>query len=162
MRNSLWCLVIISLFFSACDANRVFDEYQSVPKNWNKNNVISFTYQPQDTLKPQNLFVNLRNNNDYKFSNLFLLVEMNYPNGTVTKDTLEYEMTKPNGEFLGTGFSDVKENKLWFKENFVFENSGEYQIKVQQAMRKNGSVKGVENLEGITDVGFRVETIQNK
>ena len=28
-------------------------------------------------------------------------------------------------------------------------------------MRENGQIKGVENLEGITDIGFRIEIPQN-
>ena len=145
----------------SCDSNRVFDEYNTVPNSWNKDKVVSFNYETQDTLKPYNLFVNIRNNNNYKYSNLYLLVELNYPNGKSTKDTLEYLMAKSNGELLGAGFSDVKENKLWFKEKFTFLESGSYQINIQHAMRENGVVKGVENLEGITDVGFRVESIQS-
>jgi gliding motility-associated lipoprotein GldH len=157
MQNKFWCLLLIGFIVSSCDSNRIFDEYKTVPNEWNKNNIISFSFKPQDSLKQYNLFVNIRNNNTYKYSNLFLLVELNYPNGKTTKDTLEYVMAKPNGKLLGEGFSDIKENKLWFKENFIFSEDGTYQINIQHAMRKNGNVKGIENLEGITDVGFRVE-----
>ena len=53
-----------------------------------------------------------------------------------------------------------KENKLWYKgfdQPFIFNEEGEYQVNIQHAMRENGSVEGVNNLEGITDIGFRVE-----
>jgi gliding motility-associated lipoprotein GldH len=66
-------------------------------------------------------------------------------------------MAKPNGELLGSGFTDIKENKLWYKEGIVFNESGEYTINIQHAMRENGKVNGVVNLEGITEVGFRIE-----
>ncbi len=157
MRTNFWCLILISVLLSSCDSNRVFDEYSTVPNTWNKDDVIVFNFETQDTIEAYNLFVNIRNNNDYKYSNLFLLVELNYPNGKSIKDTLEYLMAKPNGELLGTGFSDIKENKLWFKENFIFPEKGNFEINIQHAMRENGVVKGVENLEGITDIGFRVE-----
>ena len=88
---------------------------------------------------------------------MFLIVEMNFPNGKVIKDTLEYQMAYPNGELLGTGFTDVKENKLWYKEQVVFEETGEYTVNIQHAMRENGKVNGDINIEGITDVGFRIE-----
>jgi gliding motility-associated lipoprotein GldH len=103
------------------------------------------------------MFINLRNNNDYNYSNLFLIVETNFPNGKGYRDTLEYMMTKPSGEFLGTGFSDLKENKLWYREGVVFEESGEYQVNIQHAMRRSGDVEGIQSLEGITDVGLRIE-----
>lgn len=158
MRSRLVFVVMICFgVFISCDSNRVFDEYKSVPNKWHKDSIINFNITPPDTISNYNLFVNLRNTNEYKFSNLFLIVEMNFPNGKVIKDTLEYRMAKPNGEFLGEGFSDIKENKLWYKEGVVFNESGEYKVNIQHAMRMNGEVQGVENLEGITDIGFRIE-----
>ena len=148
------------ILMSSCDSNRVFDAYQSVPNQWHKDSLISFKVTPPDSIKPYNLFVNIRNTNTYKFSNLYLIVEMVYPHGKTTKDTLEYLMAKPNGELLGKGTTDIKENKLWYKghENpFVFKESGDYKINIQHAMRNNGDVNGVDKLEGITDVGFRIE-----
>jgi len=162
MRNNFWCLLSLLLIgFTSCDSNRVFDEYQSVPNTWHKDSVITFNITSPDSLKPYNLFVNVRNTSDYKYSNLFLIVEMNFPNGKGVKDTLEYVMAKPNGAFLGTGFTDVKENKFWYKESVVFSEDGEYKVNIQHAMRENGSIKGVENLEGITDIGFRIEQTQS-
>jgi len=156
MRNSVLFLLLVVLLAS-CDSNRVFDKYKSVPNKWHKDSIINFKIHPPDTLNAYNLYINLRNNNNYKYSNLFLIVEMKFPHGKTLKDTLEYKMAKPNGEFLGTGFAEVKENKLWYKENVVFNESGEYIVKIQQAMRENGKANGVVNLEGITDVGFRIE-----
>ena len=87
---------------------------------------------------------------------------MVFPHGKTITDTLEYRMADPTGKFLGTGLTDVKENKLWYKEGVIFNEEGTYDVKIQQAMRENGKVNGVIDLEGITDVGFRVEKINNK
>lgn len=160
--KSTWVIVILAVFLSSCDSNRVLDEYKSVPNEWQKDSIISFKVNPPDSIKPYNLFVNIRNTNDYKFSNLFLIIEMVYPHGKTITDTLEYQMTKPNGELLGEGFTDIKENKLWYKgyeKPFKFEEIGDYKINIQQAMRNNGDINGVDNLEGITDVGFRIENV---
>ena len=163
MRDNLWCFfIILILGFTSCDSSQVFDEYKTIPTSWHKDSIVSFTVTPPDTTQYYNLFVNVRNTSDFKYSNLFLVVEMNFPNGRVVKDTLEYIMAKPTGEFLGTGFSDIKENKLWYKEGVVFNERGDYKVNVQQAMRQNGNVEGIENLEGITDVGFRIEKTQSK
>ena len=158
MRNRLFLILLVfSLVSISCDSNRIYDQYKSVPNQWHKDSVVSFKVQPPDSTNAYNLFVNLRNTNNYKYSNLFLIVEMNFPHGKVITDTLEYKMAKPNGEMLGHGFTDIKENKLWYKENVVFKEDGEYVISIQQAMRENGKVNGVINLDGITDVGFRIE-----
>ena len=163
-RTNRLVLVLLGCFIiTSCDSKAVFDEYQSVPNQWNKDSIASFKFTAPDTLNNYNLYVNLRNTDAYKFSNLFLLVELNYPNGKAVTDTLEYKMAAPNGELLGTGFSDIKENKLWyrgFKKPFKFTEEGNYTVNIQHAMRNNGEVNGVVNLEGITDIGFRVEQTQ--
>ena len=152
-----WIVLIAGIVLSSCDSNQVFDEYKTVPNQWNKDSIISFNITPPDSTKAYNLFVNIRNTSAYKYRNLFLIVDMNFPNGKVIKDTLEYEMAKPNGELLGTGFADVKENKLWYKESVIFKETGEYKVNMGPAMRKYGDVEGIDELEGVTDIGFRIE-----
>lgn len=160
-RSSSWFILVLVLFiFHACDSKQVFDEYQSLDSSWHKDSIISFKVNPPDTLNSYNLYVNIRNNNDYAYSNLQLIVALEYPNGKTIKDTLEYQMAAPNGEFLGEGFTDVKENKLWYKGYegpFIFEENGEYEVRIQHAMRENGKVNGIQNLDGIMAVGFRIE-----
>ncbi|MGB5419669.1 gliding motility lipoprotein GldH [Algibacter sp.] len=146
-----------SFILVSCDSNSVYDNYKSVPNAWHKDSIVSFKVNPPDYIKPHNLFVNLRNTNAYKYNNLFLIVEMVFPHGKTIKDTLEYRMAEPSGKLLGKGFTDIKENKLWYKEGVVFNETGEYTINIQHAMRENGKVQGVVELEGITDIGFRIE-----
>ena len=66
-------------------------------------------------------------------------------------------MALPNGQWLGKGYGSIKENKLWYKENIVFPSSGVYTLQISHAMRKNGNIEGIVDLEGITDVGFQIE-----
>lgn len=155
--NVLLWLIALGLLFVSCDSKSVYDKYKSVPNVWHKDSIVSFNITPPDSIKPYNLFINLRNTEAYKYSNLYLIVEMDFPHGKIIKDTLEYRMADPSGKLLGEGMTDIKENKLWYKEGVIFAESGDYTVKIQQAMRENGKVDGVEALEGITDVGFRIE-----
>jgi translation initiation factor 1 (eIF-1/SUI1) len=66
-------------------------------------------------------------------------------------------MTNPDGSLLGDGFTDIKESKLFYKEKVRFR--GKYKVHIKQAVRENGKVPGVTALEGITEVGFRIEKI---
>ncbi|MDY8137167.1 gliding motility lipoprotein GldH [Aquimarina sp. 2201CG5-10] len=155
-------LRIILIFYGlmsliSCDDHQVFDNYQTVSDSWEKGEKVQFNLPKLDSTHAYNLFINIRNDNSYRYSNLFLISEMRFPNGKVITDTLEYEMAMPDGTWLGTGFTDLKENKLWYKENVSFTEEGEYNIILQHAMRKNGEVEGINSLEGITDVGFRIE-----
>lgn len=156
IRNSALLLLVAILFFS-CDKKRVFDEYKSVGSAWNKDSIVTFNLPEFDSTKRYNLFVTLRDNNNYPFNNLFLIVAIERPNGFTKVDTLEYQMSAPDGALLGDGFSDIKESKLFYKEKVRFR--GKYKVHIKQAVRENGKVPGVTALEGITDVGFRIEKI---
>lgn len=157
LRNSILIFGLL-LLCSSCDKKRVFDEYKSFNGKWNKDSIVSFTFNQKDTVSKYNLFVNLRNNNGYPYNNIYLIVQMQQPGGLTKVDTLEYQMANPDGSLMGEGFSDVKESKLWYKENLIFPKSGDYKITIQQAVRNTGKVTGVQELEGITDIGFRIES----
>lgn len=158
----LLMLLMLFFVFMSCDSKQVFDKYKSVPKKWHKDSIISFKINPPDSINAYNLFVNLRNTNAYKYNNLHVIVEMVFPHGKTIKDTLEYRMAEPSGKLLGSGYTEIKENKLWYKEQVVFSEAGEYTVNIQHAMRENGKVNGVIELQGVTDIGFRIENSINK
>lgn len=157
LKESSILLLFFVMLFSSCDEKRFYDEYVSLEGKWTKKDQIEFSFEQKDTINLYNMFVTVRNNNEYPFNNLFLIVKVSQPDNFVKVDTLEYLMANADGTLLGEGITDTKHNKLWFKENFKFPKSGEYSVSITQANRETGKVKGVEELEGITEVGFRIE-----
>lgn len=148
----------IAFAFFSCEPNNVvFNQTTALDGYWGDNEMIEYSLPQLDSLKEYNLFLNIRNTNDYKFNNIFLIVSMNFPHGKTIADTLEYRMANPDGTWMGQGLGDIKENKLWYKEGVRFLEEGTYTISIGQAMRNNGEVEGVKRLEGIRDVGFTVE-----
>ena len=154
IKNSALLLLVVILF-SSCDKKIVFDDYKSFGTAWDKDSTVTFNLPELDSTKRYDLFVNLRANNEYKYNNLFLIVALELPNGFTKVDTLEYQMADPDGTLLGDGFSDIKESKLFYKENVRFRSK--YKVHIKQAVRENGKVPGVKALNGITEVGFRIE-----
>lgn len=150
------------MLFASCDSKTVFSETKAMDGFWGQDEAVEFKMPQLDSLKKYNLFLNIRNTNEYKFNNIFLIVSMNFPHGKTIADTLEYRMANPDGSWMGQGIGNVKENKLWYKENVSFFEDGIYTITIEQAMRNNGAVEGVTKLEGITDVGFSVEEAVKK
>lgn len=153
-----WVLgMLMALGAISCDSNVVVTEYRSVQGGvWDRDLPVTFEFSGMDTISPHQLYIQLRNDATYPFSNIFLIANLTTPKGEVITDTLEYAMALPDGTWLGKGMGSVKENKLWLKENIVFHDSGVYILEIQHAMRKNGNVVGMEGLPGITDVGVEV------
>ncbi len=143
-------------FLFGCTSNEVYSDYKTLPGYWPAEEIMHFDLKEMDTISSYNMFLNVRNTNEFEYSNLILIVKMNFPNGKIITDTLEYQMAKPDGTWLGTGGS-LKENKLWYRENIRFFEDGIYTLEIEQAMRNKASVEGVSRLEGITDVGVSIE-----
>jgi gliding motility-associated lipoprotein GldH len=159
LKHSFLFIFLIILAVS-CDKKRVFDDYQSVNSGWKKNSPATFLIEKLDPKKDYNLFVNIRANDDYKYNNLFLIVSLEQPDGLTKTDTLEYQMAQDDGTMLGDGFSDIKESKLVYKERFKFKYPENNKVRIRHAIRQSGKVSGDEILEGITDIGFRIESTE--
>lgn len=156
MRNSLnWVLLL--LVFSACNSKTVVGEMKSFEGGWGLNETVSFQIPQLDSLQTYDIYLHLRNTNEYPFNNIYLIVDMEFPHGKTVTDTLEYRMAAPDGDWLGQGIGNVKESKLWYKEGVRFFEEGIYTLRVAQAVRNNGEVAGVSDLKGITDVGYSIE-----
>ncbi len=157
-KNWYLCVLFSYVLLIGCQNNQVFNQSHALRKDgWHKDSIASFKIPVLDSLKKYNVFFNIRNSNTYAFSNLYIIAQLNYPNGKQKVDTLQYLMAKPNGEWLGIGATSIKESKLWYLNQFQFKENGVYTITVQQAMRTNGSSKGIVNLEGITDIGIEIQ-----
>lgn len=144
------CIFLISVV--SCNNDSVFNQYKTIPKGkWNRDSLLIFKVPVTDTLLNHNLFINVRNDIEYKYSNLWLFIEITQPGHTVTvKDTFEITLADPTGKWIGTGFGGIKTNETLYRQNVYFPVSGIYEIKIQHGMR--GKI-----LENITDVGVRVE-----
>ena len=143
------------LVFLSCNERLIFSEVRTFKEGWkhDENCLFEFYLDKKDSI---NIFFNLRNNNNYRFSNIYLIAKLKSDNKVIFNDTLEYAMADVNGQWLGKGFSSIKENKLWWVNNWNADK-GNYKITVQHAMRKNGSTKKINKVEGVLNFGILVE-----
>lgn len=116
---------------------------QSVNSIWNSEKVLEIPFtitQPGS----KDLVLVVRNNEDYPYHNLFLFLEI--PNIT-RRDTLQYRLSEPNGNWVGKGYGPTKEALFGYKKKLIFPKSGTYTLKIAHGMRKK-------TLVGIEDIGI--------
>ncbi len=156
--------LIISIIFSltSCQDNIAFVKNKKLNDAWKVNDTVVFNWNQTDTVNTYNLYFTIRNNKNYAYNNIFLIASIQNNKGYTEIDTLEYQMALPDGTLMGKGFSDVKENKLWYKENYKFKNAENYTFKITQALRENGKKQGIKELKGIMEVGLQIENTQTK
>jgi gliding motility-associated lipoprotein GldH len=155
LRQYLFLFLI--LLMVSCDSKSVYSSFKPINESWKEGQKITFNFKAPDSINEYNLYLLVRNDEAYAYSNLFLIVNMNFPNGNYITDTLQYNMAEPDGTWLGEGFTSLKESKLWYKENIIFPVKGKYKVQIEHAMRINGKVEGIKALKGIEDIGFKVE-----
>ena len=155
--KSLVGLIVLFICMS-CNSDNSYTDYKTIAKEGLSTIPIIFNL-PEEAIDSgiKNVFIRLRNDNSYPYANVFLIASLQAGEEQVTQDTLEYAMAASDGSLLGTGFSEVKESKLWWKEGVVFPKERPIFIKVSQAVRNNGAAEGVSNLKGILSVGISIE-----
>ena len=88
------------------------------------------------------------------------VIKNNDPNHISSfKDTLEYKLADKFGKFMGSRNINITEISLLHKENIHFENNKYYNLTIEHAMRGINKVKGIENLKGIIDIGYKIKKI---
>jgi len=146
-------LSCVAAIFCSCNKGVIFQKYTSIPNNtWVANKPVTFTVPVDDTINPYNVFVNIRQANDYDFGNIYLFIDITAPNNQTEHDTINCILADNTGRWLGNGLGDIWDNKIWFKKNARF-HKGEYKFTYTQAMR-------VDTLQQIMDVGLRIEKAQ--
>jgi gliding motility-associated lipoprotein GldH len=147
----LLLIAFVSFVSFSCSYNNVYDVSNVIKQGkWDSKNVLTFEYTCEDTLSVCNTFINIRHSGAYKYNNLYLFVTTSAPNGMVHLDTLDFSLADDRGKWKGSGIGDMHDVRLAYKQNIKFGQNGKYIFQIQQAMRDVV-------LEGITDVGFRIE-----
>ena len=76
--NALFILAVLS---QSCTDNLVYDQFKSIDHNqWHKDSIVNFTYRSSDSLSKNNIYLNIRNNKTYDFSNFVLNVGIEFSN----------------------------------------------------------------------------------
>ncbi len=149
--NRIFLGLSLLLVFSSCDSKRIFEKNIEIPDNvWDASEKVKFEVSITDTTSGNNVLINIRHAGFYPYSNLFLFINTTFPNGKITRDTVECMLADDKGKWFGKGLGDLWDARILFKRNVRFSQSGTYIFEYEQAMR-------VEQLPGVMDVGLRIE-----
>lgn len=153
LTKNLAALIVaaLSLLAVACTDGAMYDEYVSLADDgWDKDSLAVFRADVADTTALYDLWVRVRNDNDYAFANLWLFIDVVAPDGISRRDTLECILAKPDGTWLGGGWGSLFSQRCPYMNGVRFAKPGPYTFRVTQGMR-------ADNLKGLHDIGLRIE-----
>jgi gliding motility-associated lipoprotein GldH len=149
-------LLLALASFSSCDDNRLYEENRDVKEGvWDINDRLFFDFDVPDSVTKYNFYFNIRNTDDYPYSNIYVFFKTTFPNGKTSVDTVEFPLADENGRWYGKGQGDVHDCRLVFKQGVRFPLAGKYHLEVEQAMR-------MEKLPGVLNAGIRIERAETK
>jgi gliding motility-associated lipoprotein GldH len=144
-------LSLLLLLLCGCDSKRFFEENKSLQNGvWNVSHKVPFRVEIKDSVSRYDVYLNVRNDGEYPYSNLYLFIHTTLPGNSATTDTVECQLADPDGKWRGSGFGSIKFNRFLFQRGVLFPRKGSYLFELEQAMRVN-------DLKGIRDVGIRLE-----
>jgi gliding motility-associated lipoprotein GldH len=150
-KTILLASIFLLFILGSCDSRRFYEENKSIPAGtWKSNNRIGFDVNISDTLARYDLYINLRNDLDYPYSNIFMFLKTTFPGGQFAMDTVECQLAEADGKWVGSGMGKVRFNRFLFQKGVQFRHAGTYVFTFEQAMR-------VSDLKGISDIGIRIE-----
>jgi gliding motility-associated lipoprotein GldH len=146
-------ITCIAIFCWSCNSRAIFDQSKSIPATgWDARNKIRFEVPVTDTAAIYNFYLNIRHTTSYRYSNIYFFITTFFPDGKVGRDTVECVLADPTGKWFGKGITNLKDNQVLLRGGIRFPRRGTYVFEFEQAMRR-------ENLEGIRDIGLRLEKI---
>lgn len=142
----------LALMLASCDGSVYYSEYKDInEKGWAVSDSACFDVQVDDTTRLFDLLIEVRNHVDYSYSNLFLFVNTTFPDGSMSRDTMELPLADPSGAWLGKHSGRYVDSRYRLRGQPVrFPMTGNYHFAIANGMRD-------EAVEGIAHVGFLVE-----
>lgn len=147
----LFAFLPILAGMTACDPDRVYEENIALENGaWKSGFKPRFEVPLNAGTASYNVYLNIRNGREYPYSNLYLFLNTVYPDGKISRDTVELTLADYDGRWLGSGMGNLKFSRFMLRHGMRFEQAGTYAFVLEQAMRTN-------ELKGIYDVGMRFE-----
>ncbi len=145
------CLVMASCLPTKMDT---YEKNQEIPGHqwsYQYKPVFDVTVKPEDTAFLYNIYVNIRHQDAYPYSNIWVMVNTQFPGDTTQHPRrVELPLADVSGKWLGSGLDDIYEHRIPIQENAILNKPGTYHFTFEQNMRQNP-------LPYVMNVGLRVE-----
>ena len=156
-RFSFFLFSIYFLIIGCKDESTIHSVYIETNGFWSKDEPIKASLEISES--PIDIYLFLKINEDYPFSNIYLLSNLENNNLNLT-DTISFRFDEAENKNLLSKQTRIKTFKIPIHKNINV--SGETLVEVSHAVRYIDSVDAVMKLQGILDVGILVNKSNEK
>jgi gliding motility-associated lipoprotein GldH len=141
----------------SCTENRYFEANQDFPDRvWTMNNNIDFTFTVDDPEALYQLYINIRNDVDYPYRNLYIHYSLvDSLDNILDKKLQDIQLFEAKtGAPYGENVSNIYSHQILLEDSVAFPSKGQFTITYKQYMR-------TDSLKGIYSAGLRIEKMVN-
>lgn len=144
-------LILVSIILlTSCGDKAYFDEAYSFEDNtWSATDTAHFEIAVEDTIQPFNFIMSLRTTTQYEYSNIWVYVISEAPDGTRSKVAQRIPLARPDGSWIGRVSGSIVESRLRF-DSKPFPMKGKYSFDIVNATQQD-------HIEEVLDISLRVE-----
>lgn len=152
IKKILLFLVPCALYIASCKSVDIYEKTVAMPDHeWQSSNRPNFEFEIKDTVSFYNVFLVLRHNEKYKFTNIYVNLYIKGPGqDTAIKIQRDLPLATPEQGWLATGIDDIYEHRIALTTGKQTFREGVYSFTLEQIMREDP-------LKNVLDVGIRVE-----
>jgi gliding motility-associated lipoprotein GldH len=137
------------MFLISC--NTVYEQKTEFNEQaWNYKDSVVFEADIDKIDIPYNVFIDINNREEYKYSNIYLFISLKSPDNKVITDTVDVMLADYKGKWYGNEKGDDYEGHYLFKRTVLFPTKGTYTFSIKQGMRDD-------IIKGISSVGVSIE-----
>ncbi len=153
--NRVFVILLLIISFSSCNQNIVFEDMHDIKDAlWTYDDVAKFESNIVDTSARYNIYFNVRHTNQYPNMNLWVFIKTYYPSGRVMEDKVEIPLASKEGQWYGSGLSDIISGQVMMQQNAKFPEKGKYKFEIAQYMRHDP-------IKEIMDIGLTLEKVSD-
>lgn len=154
----LGAVLVLTTAIACNERAALVDQYESIPnREWHYDFRPEVLLRVDDIEQPYKLWINLRHAQNYRYSNLYLLLQQQaiWENGLATASPepikrVELQLAQPDGRWLGRQSGNLYSYRELAVDRYFFPDTGWYKISLEQNMRDNP-------LAGVVSAGLRIE-----
>lgn len=153
IRATLLSILLVCLIFISCDHKEVYYHFHEIKDGkWAQYDTLVFEIDSAsiELNAVYNIAIEVTNNNDYPYRNLWCFIEDNISSDSIVdKTNIELILANEFGKWKGSGFGALYQSSIQLKDKISFKERRNYRICILQGMRD-------EPLTGIERVGIKI------
>ena len=145
-------LLFVSVFVSC--SNTVFEKNIEIKNGkWIYPETYNIPANIKNPQTPLNVFLNISNSEDYKYSNIFLEIKIISPDKKEITDTVDVILADYKGKWFGKKSGEEYTGRYLYKTKVAFPDTGIYMFDIKHIMRDD-------TLVGIKKIGLSIDKIE--